>query len=132
MAPTVMADHDLPNCDNVNRPTSVPQSEREGLRGAVRGLYNWSPDDSHGEGYRNSGVEAALHVIEEWMGRDFEGMCEPSADPDTRREVWCLTHGGPMPQRVLWCRFALRPWEWREEAIAKRQAARALAEGAFR
>jgi hypothetical protein len=108
----------------MTRTDPVPPPEHmDAVRVRVRHLYNWRPDSSHGEDYRNSGVESALRVIEEMAGRDFEGMCEPSADPNRQREVWCLTHGGPMPQRVLWCRFALRPWEWREEAIKRREAA---------
>lgn len=87
----------------------------ETLRQMLRGSYTFTPDDSHGQGWRNAGVEAALHHFEEWVGgRDWEAPCEPSGDPDRKRETWCLTHGGPMPQRVYCCQFAQAPWTWRE------------------
>lgn len=99
-------------------------SNLDELRERIRAYYTFTPDDSHGEGHRNSGVVIALKVIERAAGRSFEGMCQPDADIYSARDVWCLTHGGPMPQRVLWCDFAARPWEWREQAIVDRTSAR--------
>jgi hypothetical protein len=86
----------------------------ERLRDQIRALYDFHPDDSHGEGYRNSGVASALRVIEEAAGREFTGRCQRSDDYRKTAEVWCLTHGGPMGSS-LWCDFAEQPWEWRDD-----------------
>jgi hypothetical protein len=86
----------------------------ERLRDQIRALYDFHPDDSHGEGYRNRGVASALRVIEEAAGREFTDRCQRSDDYRKTAEVWCLTHGGPMGSS-LWCDFAEQPWEWRDD-----------------
>jgi hypothetical protein len=85
------------------------------LRARIRESIKAYPDDSHGEGYLNSGKVGVLRLVADIAGDlDLLASCEPEGD---FREIgpsnWCKTHIAPMGSRWC-CDLAQRPWEWHD------------------
>jgi hypothetical protein len=59
------------------------------IRGRIAALVKAHPDDSHGEGWRNSGLESALRVL------DF-ALDAPCRFRPTTYGQWCELHSSPV------------------------------------
>lgn len=90
----------------------------EVLRARLRAAYKDHPDDSHGDGHRNGGIQAALSIVAELAGDiDFTTPCEPEGDPRQIGERnWCKAHFAHMGS--AWCcDLAEQPWVWHDAVL---------------
>jgi len=77
----------------------------------LQSMYRQRPDDSHGDGYFNLGITAALRALNVEAFVDMHTPCE-RITPQNMGGGWCRAHHGWLGQYGRWCDLAETPWTW--------------------
>lgn len=82
-------------------------------RRQLQAMFRQRPDDSHGDGYFNSGITAALRALNVAASVDMTTPCE-RVTAQNMGGGWCGAHHGWLAQHNRWCDLAEAPWTWAE------------------
>jgi len=77
----------------------------------LQAMFRARPDDSHGDGYFNAGITAALRALNVAAFVDMRTPCE-RVTPPNMGGGWCASHHGWLGQTSRWCELAEAPWTW--------------------